>query len=156
MLRFLPVLLLVGFFLEIASIIWVGGSIGVIPTLLLLIAGGIIGISLFRSAGVNAASVLRSPVQDRSLIHGLAGTTLLRISAGMLFMVPGFFSDALAILLFLPPVQHWFRDKVKTSTFSTQAPGQGPTRRQDRVIDIEAVEIHGEVEPPPRRPDNKP
>jgi UPF0716 protein FxsA len=109
MLRYLPVFLLLGFFLEIASIIWVGGAVGVIPTLLLLLAGGIIGISLFRSAGVNAATVLRSPVQDPSLHRGLAGATLLRIAAGLLFMVPGFFSDALALLLFLPPVQSWLK-----------------------------------------------
>jgi UPF0716 protein FxsA len=154
MLRYLPIFLLVGFFLEIASIIWVGGAIGVIPTLLLLIAGGIVGISLFRSAGVNAASVLRSPVQDRSLVQGLAGTTLLRISAGMLFMVPGFFSDAIAVLLFLPPVQQWFRSRVKGSTFSMGDQAAGPMRRQDTVIDVEAMEIHGEVEPP-RQPDNR-
>lgn len=154
MLRYLPVFLLAGFFLEIASIIWVGGAAGVIPTLLLLIAGGIIGISLFKSAGVNAATVLRSPVQDPSLHRGLAGATLLRIAAGLLFMVPGFFSDALALLLFLPPVQGWLKSRMKAGTFTMGPEATGQTRRQDTVIDIEAIEIHGEVEPP-RRPDDK-
>lgn len=153
MLRYLPLFMLAGFFLEIASIIWVGGAIGVIPTLLLLIAGGVIGVSLFRSAGVNAATVLRSPVQDPSLHRGLAGATLVRIGAGLLFMVPGFFSDAAALLLFLPPVQAWLKGKVQAGTFTTSPHGSGGQRRQSTVIDVEAVEIHGEVEPPPRTDD---
>ena len=154
MLRYLPVFVLAGFLLEIASIIWVGGAIGVIPTLLLLIAGGVIGVSLFKSAGVNAAAVLRSPVQDRSLHTSLAGTTLLRVAAGLLFLVPGFFSDAMALLLFLPPVQHWLKGKVKTGTLTAGPQGAGPQRQQSTVIDVEAIEIHGEVEPP-RRPDGQ-
>jgi UPF0716 protein FxsA len=151
MLRFLPVFLLAGFVLEIASIIWVGDALGVIATLLLLLAGGILGVSLFKSAGVNAAQVLRSPVQDPSLHRGLAGDTLVRVGAGLLFMVPGFFSDGLALLLFLPPVRRWLRARMNVEQFTTGAGRTGPSRQQTTIIDVEAVEIHGEVEPP-RRP----
>ena len=56
MLRYLPAFLLIGFVLEISSIIWVGARLGVIATLLLLLAGGIAGLSLFRSAEKRAGS----------------------------------------------------------------------------------------------------
>lgn len=151
MLRFLPVFLLAGFVLEIASIIWVGDALGVIATLLLLLAGGIIGVSLFKSAGVNAAQVLRSPVQDPALHRGLAGDTLARVGAGLLFMVPGFFSDVLALALFLPPVRSWLRGRMKVETFGAGATRPGYARRDAPVIEGEAIEIEGEIEPP-RRP----
>ncbi len=151
MLRYLPVFLLAGFVLEIASIIWVGDALGVIATLLLLLAGGIIGVSLFKSAGVNAAEVLRSPVQDPSLNRGLAGDTLIRVGAGLLFMVPGFFSDGLALLLFLPPVRRWLGGRMKAGTLRTTTAETASARRHVTVIEAEAVEIQGDAEPP-RRP----
>ena len=43
MIRFLPLLFLAAVVLEIASIIWVGGLIGIAPTLLCMVLGGIVG-----------------------------------------------------------------------------------------------------------------
>lgn len=150
MMRFLPIVFLAGGLLEIASIIWVGSAIGVIATLLLLMCGGLVGMGLLRSAGANAATVLRSSIQDRRMYQSLAGTTMVRIFAGVLFIVPGFFSDVLALLLLVLPVNQWIARKAGgTSTAAEPTPGE--RRLAGQVIDGEAFEITGEVDfEPPR------
>ena len=72
MFRFLSLIFLAGAVLEIASIIWVGSAIGVIPTILLLFAGAVVGVGLFRSAGANASATLRSSIQDQRIYESLA------------------------------------------------------------------------------------
>ena len=153
MLRYLPIFILAGLFLEIASIIWVGRALGVVLTLLLIVGGGVLGISLFRRTGLSVAEALRSPVQDRIRQRQLVGATAFGTVAGLLFMVPGFFSDVAAIVLLLPPVQRWLVARMKIAA----APGEGfQTHRRghfETIIEAEAVEIEGEIMPPekPRR-----
>jgi UPF0716 family protein affecting phage T7 exclusion len=55
----------------------------------------------------------------------------------------------LGLLLLLPPVRAWLASKIPVR----EAPASGmQQRRYDTVIEAEAIEITGEVEPPPRRP----
>lgn len=153
MTRLLPFLILAGLATELASIIVVGNVLGVIPTLLLLFAGGAAGIGLIRSAGTSIAAALRSPVQASSLQRGVASQAMARVLAGILLLVPGFFSDLLGLLLLLPPVRRWLRSKIQVRSFSTGAPQE---RRYDTVIDAEAVEIAAEVLPPDPAPGQDP
>lgn len=146
MFRFVPLLLLSGFAADVASIIWVGGWIGVLPTLLLLVAGGIVGAALFRSAGVNAANMLRQPLAGPSQGRELAGTTLARVAAGLLFILPGFASDFLGLLLLLPAVQRQITARMKLEPQFRKEARPSP---RGAVIDAEAIEITGEVENPP-------
>jgi UPF0716 protein FxsA len=149
MTRLLPFLILAGLAMELASIILVGNALGVIPTLLLLFLGGAVGMGLIRSAGTSIAVALRGPVQASSLQRGVASQAMARVISGILFMVPGFFSDLLGLLLLMPPVRQWLRSKIKVQSFSSAAP---QARRYDTVIDAEAVEIAGEVLPPDPAP----
>lgn len=149
--RLIPFLILAGVIAEIASIIWVGKAVGVIPTLLLLFLDGAIGIRLLKSAGTSVMEGFRSPVQASSPMRGMGGATVSRVVAGLLFLIPGFFSDILALLTLLPPVQHWVRSQFHVKTFSTQTSGADqPFRREhfDTIIEGEAVEIVAEVEGP--------
>jgi UPF0716 protein FxsA len=148
MTRLLPLLLLAGLAAELASIILVGGYLGVLPTLLLLLGGGVLGIGLIRSAGLGIAAALRSPVQASSLHRGEAGKALARVIAGLLFIIPGFISDFLGLLLLLPPVRTWLGAKLPAAGV---AAGPPPPRRYETVIDAEAVEIVGEILPPEPR-----
>ena len=150
MMRFLPIVFLAGGLLEIASIIWVGSAIGVIATLLLLMCGGVVGMGLFRSAGANAATVLRSSIQDRRMYQSLAGTTMVRIFAGVLFIVPGFFSDVLAFLLLVLPVNRWLARQADGASTAS-----GERRSTGLVIEGDAHEITGEADfEPPRNERN--
>ena len=124
--------------------IWVGDRLGVLVTLLLLLAGGVIGISLIRSAGASLFSALRSPVQSAGLQRGAAGQAVARVGAGILFLIPGFFSDLLGLLLLLPPVRNWLRARIPVETQTWTSP---PPRAPGTVIEAEAIEITTEVLP---------
>jgi len=145
MTRSLPLLILTGMAAEIASIIWVGSALGVLPTLLLLFGGGILGISLIKSAGTGIAAALRSPVQASSLQADAAGKAMARVFSGLFFLIPGFLSDLAGLLLLLPPAARWLQSKVAVQGFSTSGPAP---RRYETVIEAEAIEIMAEVEPP--------
>lgn len=150
-LRYLPLLALLGIALEIASVIWVGGRLGVLRTLLLLFLGTVIGASLFRSAGASMAQLLRPPVNGQRAGSLLASAALARVIAGVLFFIPGFFSDALALLVLLPPVQSWVASRIRVSDVGAGTYGKS-RGRSNVVIEGEAVEIVENVEilPPPR------
>lgn len=140
MLRFLSILFLAGVILELASIIWVGSKIGVVPTILLLFGSGIVGVSLFRSAGANAAAVLRSSIQTQSLIESLAGATFTRIIAGVLFLVPGFLSDIAGLLLLFLPMHRWMGVKAHINV-DVGPISPGNDKEFGQIIEGEAVEI---------------
>jgi UPF0716 protein FxsA len=144
MTRFLPLLFLAAAAAEIASLIWVGSLIGVFPTLLLMLLGGTIGVRLIKTAGMSLAEAIRSPVQKATPLKGIGGQAAARAVSGLLFLLPGFFSDALGLLLFLPLVRRWLGSQFRVDTYSTVRPTDDG--RFGPVIDAEAVEIAGEVE----------
>ena len=90
-----------GFLLEIASLIWVGGRLGVVTTLLLVIAGAFIGTSLIRKSGLGLVSGLNAARGDTNAQMARAGRVFLLFLSGLLFISPGFFSDVVAALLLL-------------------------------------------------------
>lgn len=143
MIRFLPLLFLAAVVLEIASIIWVGGLIGIVPTLLCMVLGGLVGMRLIRSAGTTVAEALRSPVQARSPLKGTGGVAAARGAAGLLFLIPGFFSDALAVLVLFPPVRNWLASRFRVETYPGRPRDSG---RSSQVIEVEAIDVTAEVE----------
>ena len=145
MTRLLPFLILAGLAAELASIIVVGNLLGVVPTLLLLLAGGVLGIGLIKSAGTSIVAALRSPVQASSLQQGAAGKAMARAVSGLFFLIPGFFSDLIGLLLLIPPFRRWLRSKLPVQTISA---GVAPNRRGGTIIEAEAIEIVGEIHPP--------
>ena len=92
-------------FIEIGLLVKLGGAIGVLPTFLLLILSGVVGISLLRGAGFATLSRVQ-----RSLGAGeLPAQTLLdgafTVLSGILFLIPGFFTDILGLLCLFPPTR---------------------------------------------------
>ena len=149
MTRSLPLLFLLAVAAEIASIIWVGNLIGVLPTLLLMLLGGVVGVKMIKSAGMSVAAALRSPVQAASPLQALGGRAAAQSLSGVLFLLPGFFSDLLGLLLLLPAVRGWLGSRFRVDTYTAGRPPED--RRFGPVIDAEAIEITGEIEPPERR-----
>jgi UPF0716 protein FxsA len=91
--------------LELLVLIKIGGTIGILPLLLLLvgmaIAGGLVlrhqGLALARQA-MDQLARNEPPVQ--SMIDGI-GLTL----AGVLFLIPGLISDIIGLLLLVPALR---------------------------------------------------
>jgi UPF0716 family protein affecting phage T7 exclusion len=67
------------------------------------------------------------------------------VASGLLFIVPGFFSDFIALLLLLPPVRNFLMSRLKVETFPAESRAAG---RYDTEIEAEAIEITGEIEAP--------
>lgn len=145
MTRLLPFLILAGLVAELASIIMVGNALGLVTTLLLLLAGGVLGISLIRSAGTSIVTALRSPVQASSLQQDAAGKAMARVVSGLFFLIPGFFSDLIGFLLLIPHFRRWLRSKFPVQSFSSSHP---PGRHGETIIEAEAIEIVGELDSP--------
>ncbi len=88
--------------IEIALLIKVGGIIGLWPTLMIVIATAMIGSWLLRSQGwgvLNRAqeSLAAGSFPARELFEGLC-----LVVAGVLLLTPGFATDALGLVLFVP------------------------------------------------------
>lgn len=97
---------------ELYLIVQVAGGIGIPETILLLIAISFVGAWLARVAGLGVLdrlrrTVLAGKVPSAELVDGA-----LVLFAGALMITPGFLSDALAILLLLPPSRAVFRQVV--------------------------------------------
>lgn len=100
------VLLLLIPLIEIWLLIEIGGALGAFPTFLLLIASTVLGITLLRRLGFS--TLMRA---QRNINAGeMPAQALLEGSfialGGILFLIPGFFTDALGLLLVLPPTRY--------------------------------------------------
>ena len=90
---------------EVWVIVQVGSSVGIVKTVALLIGVSVFGTALARYEGVRVfrsfmAAIDKGEMPSRDII---AGACLL--VSGLLFLVPGFVTDVLGILLLLPPVR---------------------------------------------------
>lgn len=89
-------------FIELALLIQVGSAIGVLPTLLLVIGSGVLGVLLLRVAGVATAwrareRLARGELPEQEMLEGL----LIAVGGGLL-LLPGFVSDLFGLLCLLP------------------------------------------------------
>jgi UPF0716 protein FxsA len=142
LLRYLPSILFAVFILELASLIWLGGHLGVSPVVALTILDIMIGSALLRRSGTSIFSALNSRNPDAKAVSSGAANGMLNATSGLLFIIPGLFSDMLALFLLLP----WLRKKLAKSFESHISTGMayGGARR-GTVIDAEGVEI---IDPP--------
>jgi UPF0716 protein FxsA len=134
--RHFPVLILVLLFADLASLIWLGRFVGVLPVLALVILGILAGTGLIRRSGTNIFTMLNTPARDKKTVSGGAAKSLLWAIAGLLLIIPGIVSDFIALTLLLP----WVRKRV-AGFFETHISGDFAVHRGSLVIDAEAVEI---------------
>ncbi len=135
--------------IEIVTIVAIGSWIGALPTLLLLLAGGVLGLWLTRREGTRAFAALTGAVTERRVAHRELTDGLLVAIGGLLILLPGFVSDLIGLALLLPPTRKLIRTRLVRA-----AELRAPTLRTARirgdgpVIDAEAVD----EERPPSRP----
>jgi UPF0716 protein FxsA len=93
--------------IEIALLVKAGEMIGFWPTMTLLLGAAVLGALVIRRQGLTmvgrmlaAAGEGKLPIAP--LIDGYA-----LVVAGALLIVPGFLSDAIGLMLLVPPFRHW-------------------------------------------------
>jgi UPF0716 family protein affecting phage T7 exclusion len=101
MARIVKFLLLLMPILEIVSLLLVGEEIGVVPTLLLLLAGLVIGIAVIRFLSATALQNFQRDVAQGTPPLQALQTSAATLGAGVLFIIPGFVTDVFAILLLM-------------------------------------------------------
>ncbi|HEY4279875.1 MAG TPA: FxsA family protein [Conexibacter sp.] len=135
---------------ELFVIIQVGEAIGALPTLRLLLLSSILGGTLLRSQGRIAWRRFRDAIAagrppGREVVDGA-----LVVLGGSLLIVPGFISDAVGLLLLLPPTRVFARRLLIASALRRFLPGGailgGAARsrgRQDYDVDSTAHDVDG-------------
>ena len=112
--------------IEIGLFIQIGGSIGIWPTLLIVLITAFTGTWLVRSQGTQTLVSIQDSFQNMSnptepLAHGA-----MILFAGALLLTPGFFTDAIGFLLLFRPVRKslmnavWARLKANNFSFSSE------------------------------------
>lgn len=160
----IPPLLLALPILEIAVFIAVGSEIGVLATLGLILLTSVAGSILVRVQGFGVLNQIRREmdqgrVPGRELVHGM-----MILVAGFLLFLPGFITDALGLLLFIPPLRDlgwsFLRDRVTIIGPGSWggAAAKGPFGgKREHTIDLDAIDYSesGPGESPWRRVDKR-
>ncbi|MFZ1725968.1 MAG: FxsA family protein [Albidovulum sp.] len=139
--------------IEIGLFIQVGGFIGLWPTLAIVLGTALAGSWLVRMQGALALAQLRGSLSElRDPTEPIAHGAMI-LFAGALLLTPGFFTDAMGLLLLVPAVRaavlRYLAARVQVQSFTV---GGGPTHRadfRDDIIDGEYSEI--EPKKPPLR-----
>jgi UPF0716 protein FxsA len=91
--------------IEIALFIKSAQWMGLLPTIVAAIAAGAVGLALVRRQGFDLLLRARTQFERGEIPVAEAFDGLCLAVAGALLVLPGFFSDVIAILLLLPPVR---------------------------------------------------
>jgi len=133
---------------EMAVLIMLGRSLGVFPTIAIVLGAGMVGAWLARSQGLRSA--MRAQQQ---LAHGVMPTSemtdgLLIAVAAVLLIIPGFITDVLGLALLFPPTRALLKRTV-IGKFSRSSPLGRFTHEHehqrrpaggDQIIDARVIE----------------
>lgn len=129
--------------LEIVIFAWVADHIGLGLTLLALIGSAAAGLWLIHHTGLEMVGRLRLALaQGQEPGHSLIDGACFVI-AGMLLIVPGFFTDFLALVLILPISRNWLIRRF-ASTFGTPM-ATGAAGGSTIITDVEFREVQEET-----------
>lgn len=97
---------------EIAVFIQVGEQIGVWSTIGVVVLTAIIGTAMLRQQGLSVLFRIQENLQaNRIPVQELFDGVCLVI-AGALLLTPGFVTDTVGFLLFVPPYRHWLAGEI--------------------------------------------
>jgi UPF0716 protein FxsA len=152
-----PVLVFLMPLAEIAGFVIVGKIVGVWATLALVILSAFLGAALLRIQGVGILQRISAESRNggdpsREMIHGA-----MIVVAAFLLMLPGFISDIIGLLLFIPAIRDlaWQVLRKRIVVFGASRafkrggsqPGaapQGKPRDGGRVVDLDDGDFYRE------------
>ena len=130
-----PFLLLVIRIVEIATFIAIGGQIGIGLTLLMILVTAIIGSILLLVQGLGLIREIQTKFADGQVPGRALGNGAMIVVAGLLLLTPGFVTDAIGFLLFVPPVRSaifaFISSRVKVVGPGGASFGEDPFANQD-------------------------
>lgn len=120
---------------EIAMIIQVGSVLGVVPTVALLFGMAIAGGLLAKHQGLRALQEVRTALVTGRGIGVQVTSAALVLVAAVLMLAPGFVSDAVGIVLLIPPVRNVIARRI-SRYLGAHAQAQATRSRPPDIIDI--------------------
>jgi UPF0716 protein FxsA len=142
--------------IEIGLFIQVGGAIGFWPTIATVILTAFIGTTLLRSQGLATLSNLQNSVGagQNPMDHIAHGAMIL--IAGVVLLTPGFFTDAIGLVLLIPPVRTALikagaarmAGNIHVGGFDNTPPHDGDRPSNDDIVDADFTV----VDEPPQKP----
>ncbi|MEV6943575.1 FxsA family membrane protein [Streptomyces sp. NPDC051172] len=145
---FLPLGVAAWAVLEIWLLTVVAGASSGLTVFLLLLAGFVFGAAVIKKAGRRAFQNLNETLQRGGTPQGGGGNGLLMLG-GLLLMIPGLISDAVGLLLLIPPVQKAlsrFTERTLDRKLRAAGPGSfGDAFQQARIHRPDGKVVQGEV-----------
>lgn len=140
--------------IEIGLFVTVGAWLGLGLTLLIVLGTAVLGVTILRRQGVQAATALRMPLQGDPL-SPLASGALVAMAA-VLLILPGFFTDTLGLLLLIPPVRRAIVSQLARRVTVHSAGMRRPPGFGDMPIDGDYIDLDttpaDRLRPPPSGP----
>lgn len=132
----MPLLLFISLFtlLDFVVLFSIGSQIGLLATLLLVLATGFIGLYLIRQEGTAALARARLRLAQGELPADELLTGAALIFGGALLLAPGFLSDALGFVCVVPSARRWLARGLALLNLRLQGGarhGRGPSARRD-------------------------
>ena len=112
-------------YIEISIFIQVAHVLGVFMTLILVIFSSVVGMSLVRNQGFKNFLLMQQKMAAGESPAAEMIKSVSLIIAGLLLLLPGFFTDFLGLLLLLPPVQKHLTMKLMPHLRFSRMPGGG-------------------------------
>lgn len=123
--------------IELYFLIQVGSEIGALPTIGLSIFTALLGGALVRIQGFSVLMRVRDAMARNQVpaLEMLDGALLL--VAGLVLLLPGFFTDILGFLLLVPVLRRLLMSRFVHIVPNQPPPGQGQARNGPRTIEGE-------------------
>jgi UPF0716 protein FxsA len=136
----IPLALLALPLVEIGLFIWVGGLLGLMPTLALVVLSSLAGVLVLRSTGRSLVADSRRAFAQGALPGRTIADAMLVGFAGGLLLVPGLLTSALGLLLLLAPVRellYAFFARHARTTIRVVRPAGAPREEGPRTIELD-------------------
>ena len=127
--------------IEIAVFIWVGSAIGALPTILLTVITALAGTLMLRQQGLSLLMRMQKELDAGRAPGNEVMQGAMIVLASILLLIPGFVTDAIGLLLFIPPVrQALVNFIIARSNVVIVKDGATQYRREEGVVDLDAEE----------------
>lgn len=119
--KWLVLILIVVPVIEIGILLWAGNTLGVLPTILIILGTGILGAFLAKMQGLKAIRDVQMQMKNFQAPGDAMVNALFVFAGGIMLLSPGFVTDIFGFLflfsptrqLFKPIVYKWIRSKMK-------------------------------------------
>jgi UPF0716 protein FxsA len=137
---------------ELYVILTVSDSIGLAPTLAILVADSLLGSWLLKSQGRAVWQRFNETLRAGRVPHREIVDGVLVIFGGAFLITPGFITDVLGVLLLLPPTRALFRRSLQRRLEVRAVSTAGRTRPPGDYYDVEGTATEHDPPPSPELP----